>query len=88
MPEKRGRTVHEHTARTEPDTDPTPYASIFIGVGPRYFITASCFTNTPIAPAIKKSRNKAEENVLLCIPFYKIERFKNSVIKTCCAHGI
>src|SRR4030042_5002746 len=55
MPENRGRTVHEQTARMVPDTDATPYASALFALGPRYFLTEAWLTNTPIAPAMKNA---------------------------------
>jgi len=46
--------VQEQTARIPPETDATPYAKKRFALLPRYFRTVFCFTNTLIAPEIKK----------------------------------
>jgi hypothetical protein len=56
MPANKGNTVQEQTARIPPETDATPYARKRFALLPRYFRTVSCFTNTLIAPEIKKKQ--------------------------------
>src|SRR4030042_1074856 len=55
MPENRGSTVQEQTARMVPETEATPYERTLFAFGPRYLITEAWLTNTPIAPAMKNA---------------------------------
>ena len=55
IPENKGRTVHEQTARIVPETDATRYATHFFAPAPKYFITAFWLTKTAITPAMKKA---------------------------------
>jgi hypothetical protein len=67
IPAKRGRIVHEHTARIAPDTDATLYDSHFFAFKPNYFKIAPLETKTAIAPAIK---NAGTRQVRTCAERY------------------
>jgi hypothetical protein len=55
MPENRGSTVQEQTARMVPDTAATGYATHFDALAPRYFMTDAWRTKTLMAPAMKSA---------------------------------
>lgn len=52
MPANIGNTLHEHTARMQPETDATPYATIGFARAPRYRRTGSLRQERNDRPAI------------------------------------
>lgn len=50
-------------------------------------MTEARLTNVVIAPAMKKSGNKTQENVFASIPVSQVKGFKEAVLKACRSTG-
>src|SRR3972149_4744369 len=75
MPAKSGRTVHEQTARTGPETEATPNASALLARAPRDFITDAWVTKTERAPARKRAGTRHRST---CSRAYHLRRWSAS----------